>query len=169
MERPADNVFGPGTDFLYGKNLPGFFFHGRHCDVCDAARDNRIERREVTADVQGKTVHRDPVANAHADRRDLAFGNPHAGQPSSRLRRDPERGKQLDHHLLDPAKIAVQVLSASSQINNRITDELPGPMIGCLAATINREKRMRKVRGTAQARLIRRPANRVNRLVLEQK
>src|SRR5947207_4725748 len=41
-------------------------------------------------------------------------------------------------------------------------------MIGCLPAAIDLEKRMRQMRSTAQARLVGRPANRVNRIVFEQ-
>ena len=40
-------------------------------------------------------------------------------------------------------------------------------MIGRLAAAIDRKERMRETFGINQARLVRRPANRVDRLVLE--
>ena len=41
----------------------------------------------------------------------------------------------------------MQILSASAQIDDRIADQLPGAVIGRLAAAIDREKRMRKMRG----------------------
>src|SRR6267378_4836301 len=63
----------------------------------------------------------------------------------------------------------MEILSAPAQIDNWIADQLPGTVIGRLAAAINRKKRMRQMRRVHQARLVRRPANRVNRLMFEQK
>src|SRR6202171_4169757 len=63
----------------------------------------------------------------------------------------------------------MEILSAPAQIDNWIADQLPGTVIGRLAAAINRKKRMRQMRRIHQARLVRRPADRVNRLMFEQK
>ena len=63
----------------------------------------------------------------------------------------------------------MQILAVASQIDNRVTDQLSRAMVGRLAATVNREQRMRQMRSTEQARFVRRPADGVNRLVLEKK
>ena len=63
----------------------------------------------------------------------------------------------------------MEILSASAQVDDRIADQLTGSVIGRLATAIDREKRMRKMRNAPETRLIRRAANRVNRLVLQQK
>ena len=69
----------------------------------------------------------------------------------------------------DPAQIAMQVLAATPQVDDRITDQLPGSMIGGLAAAVDREKGMRQMSGAAQTGLVRRAPDGVDRLVLEKK
>ncbi len=63
----------------------------------------------------------------------------------------------------------MEILPASAQINNRITDQLAGTVIGRLAAAIDGKKRMWQMGCIHQARLIGRPADRINRFVLEKK
>jgi hypothetical protein len=40
-----------------------------------------MEWREIAANVQGETVHRDPMTYADADGRNLAFADPNAREP----------------------------------------------------------------------------------------
>jgi hypothetical protein len=63
----------------------------------------------------------------------------------------------------------MQVLPATPQIDDRVTHELAGAVIGSLAAAVDREERMGKMGSAAQARLIRRSADGVNRFVFQQK
>src|SRR6266567_3322823 len=63
----------------------------------------------------------------------------------------------------------MEILSASAQINNWITDQLAGTVIGRLAAAIDSKKRMRQEGCIHQAGLIGRPADCINRFVLEKK
>src|SRR5713226_5308376 len=135
----------------------------------NAARNDAIKRREVAADVERETRHRDPIANAHANGRDLAIFNPDAGQTRTRLRCDFVDRERFDQKLFQPAQIAVEILPAPAQINNWITNQLAGTVIGRLATAVDGKKRMRQMSCVDQARLIRRSADRVNRFVLEKK
>lgn len=55
----------------------------------------------------------------------------------------------------------MQITTKEMKIENWITDQLPGPMVGGLAATSNLMERMRK-RCCAKARAILSPANGIN-------
>ena len=61
----------------------------------------------------------------------------------------------------------MQILPVTAEIEEKIADQLPGPVISRLPAAIDRDERMRQMRGAAQTRLIGGAADGVNRLVLE--
>ena len=62
----------------------------------------------------------------------------------------------------------MQILPALAQVDDRIADQLPGPVIGCLAPAIDREERMRKVGNVPEARLVGGAPDGVNGLVLQE-
>ena len=79
--------FGDALAHLRGrKGAAGFFFDRSHGHVLDAARNDAIKWSKIAADVEGEAMHRDPMANAHANGRDLAIFNPDAGQARTCLR-----------------------------------------------------------------------------------
>ena len=132
--------------------------------------------REITANIKREPVHGDPMPHAHADRRDFAaspdyFGvlDPNPGKALAPRGRKSVLGEKIDEHLLEPAQIAMQILSAPAKIDNRITHQLSRSVIGRLAAAIDRKKRIGKMRCAQQTRSIGGAPDRVNRLVLEQK
>ena len=148
--------------------VPRLFFDRSHGDIRDAAGRDRVEGREVAAHVERETVHRDPMPHADADRGDFALLDPDAGQAGAGRGVDLVGREQLDQERFDPAQIAMQILPVAAQIEEKITDQLPGPVISRLPAAVDRDKRMRQMRGAAQARLIGRAADGVNRIVFEQ-
>src|SRR6266536_1223925 len=87
------------------------------------------------------------MANAYADGSDLAVADPNSGKRSTPGRSNPVCREKINEQLLEPAQIFVQILTASAQIDNRITHELPRPVISGLAAAIDGENRMRQMRG----------------------
>jgi hypothetical protein len=100
------------------------------------------KRQEISAHVQGEPVHGDPMANADANRSDLAVFNPHA-----RERPALRRGYSILRQKIDEqsAQIFVQILPAPTQIDNGISDQLPRPVISRLSTAIDREERIRQV------------------------
>jgi hypothetical protein len=62
----------------------------------------------------------------------------------------------------------VEVLPALAQVDDRIAHQLTGAVISRLAPAIDRKKRMRQMPNAPQTRLVRRPADGVNRLMLQQ-
>jgi len=80
-----------------------------------------IKRREIAAHVQREPVHADPMANADADRSDLAIFGPNSGKRFASLRGNFLLSEKVYQQLLEPAQIFVQILTASAQIDNRIT------------------------------------------------
>ena len=62
----------------------------------------------------------------------------------------------------------MEILPALPQIDDRIADQLAGSVIRRLAPAVDRKERMRQMRRAPQTRLVRRAADRVNRLVLQQ-
>src|SRR4029077_5550127 len=114
---------------------------------------------------------------AYADRSDLAVADPNSGKRFAPGRGNPVLSEKINEQLSEPPQILVQTPTASTQIDNRITHQLPRPVISGLAAAIDGEKRMRQMRGVERATanpscggqtgLIWSPPNGVNRFVLE--
>ena len=112
-------------------------------------------------------MHRDPVTHADSDRRNFATRHPDTGQTVARRRGDAVVRQQFDQQSFNPAQITMQILSATAKIDDGITDELTGSVIGRLPAAVDRKKRMRQMRAAAQTRLVRCATDGVNRIVFE--
>src|SRR5206468_1325589 len=100
-----------------GKCRARFLFHGSHCNVIDAARNDVIKRRKIARNIQRKAVHGDPMANAYADGSDLAVADPNSGKRFTPGRSNLEFSEKINEQLLEPAQRFVQILTASAQID----------------------------------------------------
>src|SRR2546423_284993 len=163
------NLFNKRGDFHDRAGAAGFLFNRRHRHIRDAAGNDLIKGRQVAANIQRKTVHGDPMADADSDRRDLPVLHPHAGQTRPSRGGNGGLGQRFDEQSFEPAQITMQILAAAPQIDHWIADQLSRPMIGRLSAAVNRKQRMGQKRAVAQTRLVRRPSDRVNWIMLEQK
>ena len=92
--------------------------------------------REVAAHIQREAVHRDPMAHADADRGDFALPDPDAGQTVASRGFDLVDREQLDEERLDPAQVTMQILAVTTEIDQKISDQLPRPVISRLAAAV---------------------------------
>src|SRR5882724_11688489 len=146
-----------------------FLFHGCHGDIIDAARNDVIKGRKIAAHVQRKAVHRDPMANTHANGSDLALADPNSGKRFASRSGDAVSSDKLNEQSLEPPQIFVQIVTTPVKIDKRIPHQLPGSMICCLTSTIDREKWMRQMRGAQETGLIRSAPDCVNTLMLQQK
>src|SRR5581483_2607179 len=71
----------------------------------------------------------DPLSRVDADRRDLPVAfRPHSRQPGPTLRCDIERSERVDQGCLQFTEIPVKIPLVLREIDDRIADELPGPM-----------------------------------------
>jgi len=113
-------------------------------------------------------MHRDPFTDPYPDRSDLAILNPDARFSRDLVPIDAELFEQINQEIFQTSQVTVQVPAALAQIENRVTHQLTGSVVGCLTAPIGFEERMGELGNDAQARLIRKPSDRINRLVLEQ-
>ena len=111
-----------------------------HALVADAARNDVREHREIGIDVEREPVAGAPVGDPHADRRDLLVADPHAGEPvGARSGLDTEIGERGDEHRLEPAHVRDDVALAGAPLgerDDRVADELPGPVVGDVAAAV---------------------------------
>src|SRR4051794_33816164 len=62
----------------------------------------------------------------------------------------------------------MEILHVVTEVDDRITHELPRAVVSRLSAAINRKQRMRQMGRAAETRLIGRASDRVNRIVLEE-
>jgi hypothetical protein len=74
-------------------------------------------------------VARDPSGDANADGPDFLSANPRAGQPFHTLRGDAVIGADPNHHLFEIANVPMDIASIRTQIEDRIRDNLPGPVV----------------------------------------
>ena len=110
-------------------------------------------------------MHGNPFANANAQRGELPFAYPHAGEAFAAMGRDAESSREADEILLQEAEVVVQVASALVEIEDRISCELPGAVVSSLPAAIGFEDGVGEV--FAQAGAVASAADGVDGLVLE--
>src|SRR5437762_13971922 len=117
------------------------------------------------------------MTNAYADGSDLAVADPNSGKRFTPGRSNPIGREKINEQLLEPAEIFMQILTASAQIDNRISHELSRPVISGLAVAIDVENGMRQMRSAQLAtanpcrggltRVSWHPSIDVNRLMLD--
>src|SRR5436853_1803965 len=117
------------------------------------------------------------MVNANYVGSNLSVAYPNSSKQFTPRRSNFEFSEKINEQLFELAQIFMQILTASAQIDNRITHELSRPVISGLAATIDGENGMRQMAGVqfatanpswgGQTRSIRRPSDRVNRFMLE--
>ena len=105
----------------------------------NATGDDQAEEVEIGRDVEGKPVAGHPSRNAHADRADLGVPDPRSAQPCDPSRREAVVGADADHHLFEIAHVTVHVATIGIEIDDRIADELPWPVVGHIAAAAGLE------------------------------
>ena len=113
-------------------------------------------------------MHRDPPAYTNPNTGDLAVFNPYPGEAFAAAGEDSEVGEGGHKGFLQEAQVGVQILPIVMQVENGIAHQLSGTVAGGLATTVDLEHRMRKVRGVAQAALIARSSDGIDRGVLQQ-
>lgn len=127
----GDNLFHLGQR----DGMTELYLHRRDRAIGDAARDDAAERSEVGVHVERETVVGGPLLNGDADRSDFAGPEPDPGFARATISREAERADRVDQHLFNEAEIRVEIL-ARSEIYDRITDDLTGPVIRDVAPTI---------------------------------
>src|SRR2546430_593595 len=114
--------------------------HRRHLHARNPARDDALELAEVRGDVEGKAVPRDPLLHMDPDARDLAPPpRPDAGVARVPLGGNAELRECGDERVFEGAEIPVEVLPVAAQVDDRITDQLPGPVERDVAAALDLE------------------------------
>src|SRR5258707_2353812 len=103
------------------------------------------EGREITAHVQREAVHRNPMAHADADRCDLAFADPNAGESLALRRGNFVISEKFDEQSLEPAQMAMQVLAAPAKIDNCVAHQLSRSVVSRLAAAVDGKKGIGKM------------------------
>ncbi len=76
----------------------------------------------------------------YPDRAYLALSHPNAGQLRNPPCLDPKIRQRVDHGLFDGAHISAHIALPFAQIHDRISDDLPRPVIGHVPAAIRRVK-----------------------------
>lgn len=96
-------VLHPHGHFRDRTGVSRFFFDRSHRHICNPAGNDLIERREIAANVERKSMHRDPMPDSYADGRDFGVRHPNAGQSLARSGEDVVGSKRLDKERLEPA------------------------------------------------------------------
>ena len=112
----------------------------RRSSPLEAARDDGVEPREVSPDVQREAVRRHPAANAHADRRELRVNpNPRTRSSLDAKGLDAKRGSRVDGNLFKATHVVASADATRSQVQDGVDDELAGAVKRHVATTIGRD------------------------------
>ena len=109
--------------------------HGCDAAVLDTARHDAGEVVEVHGYVQGEPVHRNAPRHTHADGRDLFVTDPDTAVFALAARVDAEIGQRRLDRSLQHVHMPEHPTAQGLEINDRISHELTGSMIGDIAAT----------------------------------
>ncbi len=121
-----------------------------HGPVTDPARHDVLAQvRHVGRDVEGEAVHRAAVAQAHADRRDLARDDrrigmidvePHTGEALEATGvRQAQLGERIDDQAFDAAHVVGRA-EPVADVEDRVPDELAGAVVRDVAAAFDRDE-----------------------------
>ena len=109
-------------------------FERRNPPVGNPARDDQVEMAEVSGVVQRKPVAGDPTRDADTNRGKLFLAYPYACETADAPGLYPKIGRDADEHLLQIANVAVNVAPVGLQVDDGIADDLPGAVVGDVAA-----------------------------------
>ena len=120
--------------------------------VRDSAGNNRVEVAQVGGDIEGKAVRGDPARDMHANGAQLAWRGRGALRGTGWRRQHPDPGAagdplgahseirgDADHQLLDRRDVFAHVFAVRLEIEDRVPDDLPWPVVGDVAAAAGLE------------------------------
>jgi hypothetical protein len=106
----------------------------RNTAALDTARHDEPEKIEIGRHVQSEPVAGDPPRNADSNCTYLIGRDPRTGEPFDALTLQTEIGGGTDHDFLEVADIFVYIATIGPQVENWISDQLSGPVVGDVAA-----------------------------------
>src|SRR5579884_3852915 len=109
--------------------------HGRD-GLCETARHDVLEIPQVGGMVQSEAVRGDPAADVDANGGDFSAVDPDSGSAFEAVRMNVELCEGVDERLFDGANIRDYVALPFAEIEDGVTDDLAGAMIGDVAAAI---------------------------------
>src|SRR2546423_13172973 len=102
------------------------------------AGDDALEVLEVGGEVEREAMAHHRAVQLDSDRRELHPVRPHAGQARrSRLRPDSQLLEIRDQRRLDPRDVVTDRDAQPRKVEDRVADQLAGPVAGGLAAAIH--------------------------------
>ena len=144
-----------GFDLFHLHLVAQLLFQGGDSPVGEPAGIDVSEIIQLRVDIQGKPVHGHETGTAYADR--TYFAQRTSGcrlrsllrdcvsEPYARSSRDSssvhaEIGDRVDHALFERVHILFQPQIQPLQVQNRVTDQLAGTVIGDVAAPVDPEQ-----------------------------
>ena len=100
------------------------------------ARNDISKIIQIRLHIQRETVRSDPAAHVYADRGDFAPRCPDAGGPGFTAGGNAEPAQSVDQNLLERADVGHDVALPFSQIDNGVTDDLPGTVVRHVASAV---------------------------------
>src|SRR6476659_4542793 len=93
-----------------------------------------MEVVDVGGDVEGKAVAGHPARNPDANRRQFVVPHPHPSEPLDTAGDEPVIGGGSDERFLEVPHIAVDIAAIRLEVENRVSDDLAGAVVGDVAA-----------------------------------
>ena len=110
---------------------------GGYLFVFNATRDDVAEVGEVAVDVECQPVHRDPAGASDAKGTDFLIPDPDACESFDSSCGDSVFGADKNDNLFQFPQVFVDVCEVAIEVEDRIGDELPRPVVGDVAAPVD--------------------------------
>ena len=94
----------------------------------------RLKKSRSVITLKRETVAGDPARDTHSDRSQLIGAYPCAREPLDAFAPQAEVSRCSDHHLFEIADVPVHVATIGAEVHDRVSDDLPWPVIRDVAA-----------------------------------
>ena len=103
--------------------------------VGDAARHDESEMAEVRPVVKRESVTGHPARDSNPNGGKFFLTDPNSGQAVNSPTGNPVIRRDPNDHFLEVSNVTVHIASIGFEVDDWVTDDLPGPVIGDIAAT----------------------------------
>ena len=105
-----------------------------HSLIRYSARNDHLEVAEISIHIQRESVACYPSRNSHSNRRDFFITYPNARKPYDAPAFNSVIRDRANQHFFEVAHVAMNVTAIRFEIDDGITDELTGAVIGDVSA-----------------------------------
>jgi hypothetical protein len=105
-----------------------------HAFIRYPARNNHLKEFQIGVHIERESMASYPSRNSHSNRRDLFIAHPNASKPLDAPALNPVIRNRANQYFFEVAHVAMNITAIRFEIDDWITNELPGAVVSDIAA-----------------------------------